>query len=535
MSTKYVFVTGGVASSLGKGITAASLGRLLKARGYSVTIQKFDPYLNVDPGTMNPYQHGEVFVTEDGMETDLDLGHYERFIDENLTRHSSITSGQIFYSVLNRERSGGYNGGTVQIIPHITDEIKEKLYRVGEKADIVITEIGGTIGDIEGQPFIEAIRQFQWEIDRRDQLFLHVTLIPYLKSSQELKTKPTQHSVKQLQSMGIQPGMLVCRSDYPVPQSMREKLAQFCNVPAKYIIENLDAESLYQVPLMLEKEGFADKVCEALSLPQRTPDLRDWEELVHRFHCPEKQVTIALVGKYIELHDAYLSVVEALAHGGIANKARVKIRWIAADELVEDGVNLDEKLGGVQGILVPGGFGDRGIEGKMAAARYAREHRIPYLGICLGMQIAIMEFARDACGMAGASSTEFDPHTAYPVIDIMEDQQGKVQTGGTMRLGGYPCRLAEGTQARALYGQEMITERHRHRFEVNNNFLPPMLEAGLVVAGVNPQRNLVEAIELRDHPFFVGVQFHPEFKSRPNRPHPLFAGLIAAAVRSLEK
>lgn len=534
MSTRYIFVTGGVASSLGKGITAASLGRLLKARGYSVTIQKFDPYLNVDPGTMNPYQHGEVFVTEDGMETDLDLGHYERFIDENLTRCSSVTSGQIFYSVLNRERSGGYHGGTVQIIPHITDEIKEKLYRVGEKADIVITEIGGTIGDIEGQPFIEAIRQFQWEIPRGDQLFIHVTLIPYLKSSQELKTKPTQHSVKQLQSMGIQPGMLVCRSDYPVPAGMREKLAQFCNVPAKYIIENLDAQSLYEVPLLLEKEGFADKVCEALSLPPRQSDLSDWEELVRRFRCPEREVTIALVGKYVELHDAYLSVAEALTHGGIAHKARVHIRWIAADELTEEGVNPEALLAGVQGILVPGGFGSRGIEGKMAAARYAREHKIPYLGICLGMQTALMEFARSVCGLQGANSTEFDQSTPFPVIDLMEDQQGKEQTGGTMRLGGYPCRLAEGTLCRALYGQEMITERHRHRFEVNNRFLPALTEKGLVVAGVNPQRNLVEAIELRDHPFFVAVQFHPEFKSRPNRPHPLFSGLIAAALRCAE-
>ena len=533
--TRYIFVTGGVASSLGKGITAASLGRLLKARGYSVTIQKFDPYLNVDPGTMNPYQHGEVFVTEDGMETDLDLGHYERFIDENLTRYSSVTSGQIYYSVLNRERSGGYNGGTVQIIPHVTNEIKDKLYRVANDRDVVITEIGGTIGDIEGQSFIEAIRQFQWEVDRSQTLFIHVTLIPYLKSSQELKTKPTQHSVKQLQGMGIQPGMLVCRSDYPIPQDMRNKLALFCNVPSKYIIQNLDAESLYQVPLMLEKEEFADKVCEALSLPRREPDLRDWEELVRRFHCPEKQVTIALVGKYIELHDAYLSVVEALQHGGIANKAHVNIRWIAADDLVAEDADIGALLAGVQGILVPGGFGNRGIEGKMAAARYAREHRIPYLGICLGMQIAIMEFARNACGMQGASSTEFDPDTAYPVIDLMVDQQGKVQTGGTMRLGGYPCRLAEGTQARALYGEETITERHRHRFEVNNAFLPAMLEAGLIVAGVNPQRNLVEAIEMRDHPFFVGVQFHPEFKSRPNRPHPLFAGLIGAALERAGK
>ena len=530
MAAKYIFVTGGVASSLGKGITAASLGRLLKARGYSVTIQKFDPYLNVDPGTMNPYQHGEVFVTEDGMETDLDLGHYERFIDENLTRWSSVTSGQVYFAVLNRERSGGYNGGTVQIIPHVTDEIKEKLYRVGEQSDVVITEIGGTIGDIEGQAFIEAIRQFQWEVDRDDVLFIHVTLIPYLKSSQELKTKPTQHSVKALQSMGIQPNMLVCRSDYPVPDDMRRKLAQFCNVPAKYIIQNLDAKSLYQVPLMLEGEGFADKVCEALKLEQRQPDLKDWIELVERFQNPQREVTIALVGKYIQLHDAYLSVVEALQHGGIAHCARVNIKWIQADDLTADGADLDEVFGDVQGILVPGGFGNRGIEGKMLAARYAREHDIPYLGICLGMQIAVIEFARHVAGLTGADSTEFNPDTPYPVIDLMDDQRGKVQTGGTMRLGGYNCHLENGTKARALYGESDIIERHRHRFEFNNAYRDRLEAAGLVVSGVNRERGLVEAVELKDHPWFVACQYHPEFKSRPNRPHPLFAGLIGAAI-----
>ncbi len=530
MAAKYIFVTGGVASSLGKGITAASLGRLLKARGYSVTIQKFDPYLNVDPGTMNPYQHGEVFVTEDGMETDLDLGHYERFIDENLTRWSSVTSGQVYFAVLNRERSGGYNGGTVQIIPHVTDEIKEKLYRVGEQSDVVITEIGGTIGDIEGQAFIEAIRQFQWEVDRDEVLFIHVTLIPYLKSSQELKTKPTQHSVKTLQSMGIQPNMLVCRSDYPVPDDMRRKLAQFCNVPAKYIIQNLDAKSLYQVPLMLEGEGFADKVCEALKLERRQPDLKDWIELVERFQNPQREVTIALVGKYIQLHDAYLSVVEALQHGGIAHCARVNIKWIQADDLTADGADLDKVFGDVQGILVPGGFGNRGIEGKMLAARYAREHGVPYLGICLGMQIAVIEFARHVAGLTGADSTEFNPDTPYPVIDLMDDQRGKVQTGGTMRLGGYNCHLEDGTKARALYGESDIIERHRHRFEFNNAYRGRLEAAGLVVSGVNRERGLVEAVELKDHPWFVACQYHPEFKSRPNRPHPLFAGLIGAAI-----
>ena len=530
MATKYVFITGGVASSLGKGITAASLGRLLKARGYSVVIQKFDPYLNVDPGTMNPYQHGEVFVTEDGAETDLDLGHYERFVDENLTRFSSVTSGQVYFSVLRRERDGGYNGGTVQVIPHITDEIKDKIHRVAEGNDVVITEIGGTVGDIEGQPFLEAIRQFQWEINPEDRLFIHVTLIPYLKTSQELKTKPTQHSVKQLQSQGIQPGMLVLRSDYPIPADMRAKLALFCNLPAKYIIQNLDAESIYQVPLMLEREQFADKVCEALKLEIRKPHLDDWIELVERFQKPEQQVTIALVGKYIQLHDAYLSVVEALAHGGIAHRTRVIIKWVLADTLTGPEVNLDEALGDADGIVVPGGFGIRGIEGKMAAARYARERKIPYLGLCLGMQIAVTEFARSVAGMADANSSEFDKETTHPVIDLMPDQQGLEQTGGTMRLGRYDCKLAEGTKVREIYGKEMIVERHRHRYEFNNKFLPELTDAGLVVAGVNPERNLVEVIELRDHPFFIGVQFHPELKSRPNRAHPLFAGLVEAAL-----
>ena len=535
MDTRYIFVTGGVTSSLGKGITAASLGRLLKARGYSVAIQKFDPYLNIDPGTMNPYQHGEVFVTEDGAETDLDLGHYERFVDENLSRYSSVTSGQVFFSVLKRERDGGYHGGTVQVIPHITDEIKEKIYRVGEKADVVITEIGGTVGDIEGQPFIEAIRQFQWEVPPERTLFIHVTLIPYLKTSQELKTKPTQHSVKELQGMGIHPGMLVCRSDYPIPPEMRAKLSLFCNVPARRIIQNLDAESLYQVPLMLEREAFADKVCEALQLPVRAPELQDWEEMVDRFQHPEREVTIALVGKYIQLHDAYLSVVEALQHGGIAHRARVRVKWIQADDLAGPETDVDAAFAGVQGILVPGGFGNRGIEGKMIAARYAREHGVPYLGICLGMQTAVMEFARDVCGMEGASSTEFDPDTHYPVIDIMEEQKGLEQTGGTMRLGAYRCRLAPDSLLHALYGADEIFERHRHRYEFNNAYIEAFTAHGLRVAGVNPERNLVEAVELVEHPWFVGVQFHPEFKSRPNRPHPLFTGLVGAAIRRAEE
>jgi CTP synthase len=530
VATKYIFITGGVASSLGKGITAASLGRLLKARGYSVVIQKFDPYLNVDPGTMNPCQHGEVFVTGDGAETDLDLGHYERFVDENLTRLSSVTSGQVYFSVLRREREGGYNGGTVQVIPHITDEIKDKIHRVAEGKDVVITEIGGTVGDIEGQPFLESIRQFQWEVEPEDRLFIHVTLIPYLKASQELKTKPTQHSVKQLQSQGIQPGMLVLRSDYPIPADMRTKLALFCNLPAKYIIQNLDAESIYQVPLMLEREHFADKVCEALKLEARKPDLGDWIELVERFQKPEQQVTIALVGKYIQLHDAYLSVAEALAHGGIAHRARVKIKWVLADTLCGPDADLKEALGGADAILVPGGFGKRGMEGKMAAAGYARRHKIPYLGLCLGMQVAVSEIARNVAGLEGANSSEFDKDTPYPVIDLMGDQQGLEQTGGTMRLGQYECALVEGSKTRALYGQEMIVERHRHRYEFNSDFLPQLEAAGLRVAGVNPESKLVEAVELEGHPFFIGVQFHPEFKSRPNRAHPLFAGLVQAAL-----
>ena len=534
MSTKYVFVTGGVASSLGKGITAASLGRLLKARGFRVAIQKFDPYLNVDPGTMNPYQHGEVFVTEDGAETDLDLGHYERFIDENLTKYSSVTSGKVFFSVLKRERAGGYDGGTVQIIPHITDEIKEKIRGVSEGVDVVITEIGGTVGDIEGQPFIEAIRQFQWEVAPEDRLFIHVTLIPYLKSSQELKTKPTQHSVKELQGMGIQPGMLVCRSDYPILQDMRKKLALFCNVPARNIIQNLDAQSLYQVPLMLEREQFADKVCESLHLPLRKPDLADWIELVDRFQYPEREVTIALVGKYVSLHDAYLSVVEALQHGGIACRTRVNVKWVLADELAGEGADLSGQLGDVQGILVPGGFGGRGVEGKMAAVRYARTHKIPFLGICLGLQMAIIEFARNVLNLENANSTEFDPETPYPVIDLMPDQAGLVQTGGTMRLGGYPCALRADSKARALYGRDSVVERHRHRFEFNDAFRAPLEDAGMRIVGVNPERGLAEMIELEGHPYFIGVQFHPEFKSRPNRPHPLFRGLVEAALKQRE-
>ena len=533
MQKRYIFVTGGVASSLGKGITAASLGRLLKARGYSVALQKFDPYLNVDPGTMNPYQHGEVFVTEDGAETDLDLGHYERFTDVNLTRHSSVTSGQVYSTVIQREREGGYHGGTVQIIPHITDELKARIRRVGEEAEIVITEIGGTVGDIEGQPFLEAIRQFQWEVEPHQTLFIHVTLLPYLKSAQEMKTKPTQHSVKELQGLGIQPGMLVCRADAPIPADMRKKLALFCNVPVKYIIQNLDAPSLYQVPLMLEREDFAGKVLEALGLYRREPDLKDWEELVSRERNPEKTVKIALVGKYIQLHDAYLSVVEALRHGALAHRARVEIQWIQADDLA-GAEDLDALLSGAQGILVPGGFGNRGIEGKLAAAKYARENGIPYLGICLGMQIAAISFARDVLGLSGADSTEFNPATPAPIIGLMDGQAGLENTGGTMRLGGYRCCLDPASRAGKAYGEAEIVERHRHRYEFNNAYRAAFEQAGAHVAGVNPERDLVEILELKNHPWYVGVQFHPEFKSRPNRPHPLFADFIGAAIRNGE-
>ncbi|MDO4548174.1 MAG: CTP synthase [Clostridia bacterium] len=531
MSAKFIFVTGGVTSSLGKGITAASLGRLLKARGYSVAIQKFDPYLNVDPGTMNPYQHGEVFVTEDGAETDLDLGHYERFVDENLTHFSSVTSGQVYFSVIKRERAGGYAGGTVQIIPHITNEIKSKLWDVAKGKDVVITEIGGTVGDIEGQPFIEAIRQFQWEIPAEDRLFIHVTLIPYLKSSQELKTKPTQHSVKELQGMGIQPGMLVCRSDYPIPQDLRKKLALFCNVPMKYIIQNLDAKSLYQVPLMLEREQFADKVLQALGLEKRESDLSDWIDLVDRFEHPEKEVTIAIVGKYIQLHDAYLSVVEALQHGGIDNRARVRIKWVLADDLTGEGADVEGQLGDVQGILVPGGFGNRGVEGKLVAVEYARKNGIPFFGICLGMHMAVIEFARHVLGLTHANSAEFDPDSPDKVICIMNDQIGLEQTGGTMRLGGYKCRLVEGSLSSFAYEADEIVERHRHRYEFNNDYIELFEKNGMRVAGVNPEKNLVEIVELKEHPWFVAVQFHPEFKSRPNRPHPLFAGFVRAALK----
>ncbi len=532
---KYVFVTGGVVSGLGKGITAASLGRLLKARGYHVTMQKFDPYINMDPGTMNPIQHGEVYVTDDGTETDLDLGHYERFINENLDKNSNVTTGKIYWSVLNKERHGDYGGGTVQVIPHITNAIKERFHKAKtpDEETISIIEIGGTVGDIESQPFLEAIRQFQAEVGRENAIIIQVTLIPYLKASGELKTKPAQMSVKSLQSMGIWPDILVCRSDYPIDDAMRAKLALFCNVKKEHILQNLDARSLYEVPLMMEKENLAKAVCECLHLPCPEPDLKQWISLVDDFHNPQHQVTIALVGKYVALHDAYLSVVESLKHGGIAYKTEVNIRWVDAEELEPN--TVQEYLHDVDGILVPGGFGQRGTEGKILAAQYAREHGIPYLGLCLGMQLAIVEFARNVCGLADAASIELVPETTNPVINLLPDKVGVENIGGTLRLGSYPCVLQEGTKALALYGTKEIAERHRHRYEVNNDYREILTANGMVLSGLSPDGRIVEMIEIPSHPFYVATQAHPEFKSRPDVPHPLFKGLIEAALKQQEQ
>ena len=526
---KYIFVTGGVVSGLGKGICAASLGRLLKQCGLRVRNQKFDPYLNVDPGTMSPYQHGEVFVTDDGAETDLDLGHYERFVDESLTGDSSVSSGKIFWSVLNRERQGGYLGGTVQIIPHVTDEIKRRLYAMDDgRTDVVIAEIGGTVGDIESQPYLEAIRQVAAEQGRGNVLYIHVPLVVSIPGSGELKSKPTQHSVKELLSVGIQPDVLVCRTDSPLPEDMRRKIALFCNVSEDCVIQNLTASTLYEVPLLLEREGLCRVVCRKLGLNAGEPDMRHWHELVEQIHRATRPVTIALVGKYTELHDAYLSVAESLFHAGTACGAQVDIRWVDSQHLTAE--NIADALAGCKGILVPGGFGDRGIEGMILAAQYARENRIPYLGICLGMQIAAIEFARDVLGYADADSTEFSPDTRHPVIDLMPDQQGNLPKGGTMRLGAYPCELAEGSRMRQVYGTVSLRERHRHRYEFNNAFREAFAENGMRIAGTSPDGRLVEAVELPDHPFFLAVQFHPEFKSRPNKAHPLFAGFIRAAL-----
>ncbi len=527
---KYVFVTGGVVSGLGKGITAASLGRLLKARGYRVTMQKFDPYINVDPGTMNPIQHGEVFVTDDGTETDLDLGHYERFINESLDKNSNVTTGKIYQTVLSRERHGDYGGGTVQVIPHITNEIKDRFYKAKspDEETISIIEIGGTVGDIESQPFLEAIRQFQVDIGRNNSVIIHVTLIPYLKASGELKTKPTQMSVKTLQSMGLWPDVIVCRSDYPIDEGMREKIALFCNVKAQNVLQNLDARSLYEVPLMLENEQLAQRVCECLGLPCPEPDLKAWRKLTADFEDPKHKVTIAIVGKYVALHDAYLSVVEALKHGGIANLTEVEIRWVDAEDVTAD--NAADILNGVNGIIVPGGFGSRGTEGKIAAAHYARINKVPYLGICLGMQLAIVEFARYACGLADAASSELSPETTNPVIHILPEKENLEDIGGTLRLGSYPCVLTEGTKAYDLYGKKEIAERHRHRYEVNNDYRDILTQNGMILSGMSPDKRIVEMIELSDHPYFVATQAHPEFKSRPDMPHPLFSGLIKAAL-----
>ncbi|MBQ6128827.1 MAG: CTP synthase [Lachnospiraceae bacterium] len=527
---KYVFVTGGVVSGLGKGITAASLGRLLKARGYRVTMQKFDPYINVDPGTMNPIQHGEVFVTDDGTETDLDLGHYERFINESLDKNSNVTTGKIYQTVLNRERHGDYGGGTVQVIPHITNEIKARFHKEKPSDDVTISiiEIGGTVGDIESQPFLEAIRQFQVDIGRNNSVIIHVTLIPYLKASGELKTKPTQMSVKTLQSMGLWPDVIVCRSDLPIDESMRRKIALFCNVRSENVLQNLDAPSLYEVPLMLEEEHLAQRVCECLGLPCPEPDLKAWRKLTGDCKNPRHSVTIAIVGKYVALHDAYLSVVEALKHGGIANLTEVNIKWVDAEDVSVS--NVSDVLSGVDGIIVPGGFGSRGTEGKIAAAHYARTNGVPYLGICLGMQLAIVEFARNMCGLADAASSELFPETTNPVIHILPEKENLEDIGGTLRLGSYPCVLKEGTRAYELYGQKDIAERHRHRYEVNNDYRDILEANGMVLSGTSPDGRIVEMIELLGHPFFVATQAHPEFKSRPDQPHPLFAGLIRAAL-----
>ncbi len=530
MPVKYVFVTGGVVSGLGKGITAASLGRLLKARGYRVTMQKFDPYINIDPGTMNPIQHGEVFVTDDGAETDLDLGHYERFIDESLTKNSNVTTGKIYWTILQKERRGDFGGGTVQVIPHITNEIKSRFYRnfTSEETHIAIIEVGGTVGDIESQPFLEAIRQFQHEVGRENAILIHVTLIPYIKASGELKTKPTQASVKELQGMGIQPDIIVCRSEHALDQSLKDKIALFCNVPGANVLQNLDVEYLYEAPLAMEKEHLAKVACDALHLDCPEPDLKDWEAMVDALRHPDKEVTVALVGKYIALHDAYISVVEALKHGGIAGRATVNIQWVDSEELTEE--NADRLLHNVSGILVPGGFGSRGVEGKILAAKYARENQIPYLGLCLGMQVAIIEFARNVCGYHDAHSVELDPNTTHPVIALMPDQNGVEDIGGTLRLGSYPCVLDPSSRAFGVYGTREIMERHRHRYEVNNDFRFALTEKGMKLCGTSPDGRIVEMIEIPDHPWFLATQAHPELKSRPNRPHPLFRGFVEAAI-----
>ena len=534
--TKYIFVTGGVVSSLGKGITAASLGRLLKSRGFKVTIQKFDPYINIDPGTMSPYQHGEVFVTDDGAETDLDLGHYERFIDINLSKGSNVTAGKIYQSVINKERRGDYLGGTVQVIPHVTNEIKERVFRVGreDNADFVITEIGGTVGDIESLPFLEAIRQVKKEVGKSDVLYIHVTLVPYISAAGELKTKPTQHSVKELRSIGISPDIIVCRSEKEISKDMCEKMAMFCDVDPDAVIQNLTAKSIYEVPMLMEEQGLDTIVLKKLDVEDRPKDMSGWHDMVARILKKyDKKVTIAVVGKYVELQDAYISITESLRHAAVFNEAELEIKWVNAETIEGADVKMSEVMADVDGILVPGGFGDRGIEGKIKAIQYARENQIPFFGICLGMQCAVIEYARHKCGMENANSSEFDSQTKYPVIDLMAEQVDVEDMGGTMRLGLYPCKVYPGTLTQKAYGEELIYERHRHRYEFNNAFREEIIKNGLVIGGTLPNGRLVEIVELPQdvHPWFLGAQFHPEFKSRPTNPHPLFRDFIAAALR----
>ena len=535
-NTKYIFVTGGVVSSLGKGITAASLGRLLKSRGYRVTIQKFDPYINIDPGTMSPYQHGEVFVTDDGAETDLDLGHYERFIDINLSKNSNTTTGKIYQSVINKERRGDYLGGTVQVIPHITNEIKERVFRVGQQvnADFVITEIGGTVGDIESLPFLEAIRQVKKDVGKNDVLYIHVTLVPYISAAGELKTKPTQHSVKELRSIGISPDIIVCRSEKPISKEMREKMAMFCDVDPDAVIQNLTAKSIYEVPMLMEEQGLDTIVLRKLEMEDKPKDMQGWHDMVARILKKyDKKVTIAVVGKYVALQDAYISITESLRHAAVANEAELDIHWVNAEEIEADDTDMAKVMAGVDGILVPGGFGNRGIEGKIKAIQYAREHKIPFFGICLGMQCAVIEFARHVCGMADANSSEFNPNSTHPVIDLMPEQIDVEDLGGTMRLGLYPCKVYPDTLTSKAYNAELIYERHRHRYEFNNAFREEIVGKGLVLGGTLPNGRLVEIVELpeSEHPWFLGAQFHPEFKSRPTNPHPLFREFVGAAVK----
>ena len=532
MSTKYIFITGGVVSGLGKGITAASLGRLLKARGLKITAQKLDPYLNVDPGTMNPVQHGEVFVTDDGAETDLDLGHYERFIDESLSQNSNLTSGRVYWKVISDERKGVYGGQTIQIIPHVTNEIKRYIqHNADTGADICLVEIGGTVGDIESQPFLEAIRQFAVDVGRENCLFIHVTLVPYLAASDELKSKPTQHSVKEMLSIGIRPDIIVCRTEHPLTEDIKNKIALFCDVSKDCVIENNNCDILYAVPMMLKEQKMDEVVIKKLGLNCGEPDLTDWEAMLDALRNPKQTVKIAMVGKYVELHDSYISVNEALKHGGIETRSAVDIKWIDSESLEKEGADINEILGDMDGILVPGGFGSRGIEGKIKACEYARTHNVPYLGICLGMQIAIIEFARNVLGLKDANSAEINPETPYPVIDILPEQKDVTDMGGTMRLGQYPCSLNPKSKAYELYGASMIYERHRHRYEVNNDYRTDLLKGGMIFAGTSPDNHIVEMVEIPSHPWFVAGQFHPEFKSRPNKPHPLFRGFVTASLK----